>query len=118
MTHEHNLYCSEIGGKLVLVCHQVDDFAIASKSLSASLKLIVIINKHATTEDLGIGSRCPQGMFTQYNGIDVNGIDVNQTRDYTKLSCEMYIDRVLQIHGWKMPAHQESDHHDLVPLAP
>ena len=112
-THECNLYCGEIDGKLVLVCHQVNDFAIASKSLSASSKLLAIINKHATTEDLGIRLKCPQGMLTQYNGIDIH-----QTRDYMKLSYKMYINRVLQTHGWEMPAHQESDCHDLVPLAP
>jgi len=31
MTHERNLYRGEIDGKLVLVCCQVDDFAIASR---------------------------------------------------------------------------------------
>ena len=33
MTHECNLYHGEIDGELVLVCHQIDDFAIASHPL-------------------------------------------------------------------------------------
>jgi hypothetical protein len=32
-THERNLYRGDIDGELVLVCHQVDDFAVASTSL-------------------------------------------------------------------------------------
>jgi len=43
-THECNLYCSEIDGKLVLVCRQVDDFAIASKDPKTADLLISKIN--------------------------------------------------------------------------
>ena len=43
-THEHNLYCGKIDGEIILVCHQVDDFAIASKDPSTPEKLINIIN--------------------------------------------------------------------------
>lgn len=55
-THEHNLYQFEIDGKMVLVCHQVDDFMVASKSpMLQTSKLIAAINRHEMTENAGIG---------------------------------------------------------------
>jgi hypothetical protein len=112
-THERNLYRGMIDGELVLVCRQVDDFAIASKSTAAAEKLIQVINSHATTDSKGIGVKSTQGVSTRYNGLDVH-----QTRDYIKLSCETYIKRVLQTHGWDMPGARESDRHDRVPMSP
>ena len=47
-----------------------------------------------------------------------NGLDVHQTGDYVKLSCEIYIDCVLQTHGWEMPSALESDQHDLRRITP
>jgi hypothetical protein len=89
-THERNLYRGKIDGELILVCRQVDDFAIATKNTSTAEKLIAIINRHATTSSKGIGTPSDQGIRMRYNGLDVH-----QTRDYIKLSCETYIDRVL-----------------------
>ena len=39
-----------------------------------------------------------------------NGIDVDQTRDYIKLSCESYIDKIVSHHGW------ENEHVANVPI--
>jgi hypothetical protein len=72
-----------------------------------------MINDQVTTVDKGIGTITVRGAFSQYNGVDIH-----QTRDYIKLSCESYIDRVLQTHGWASPDHQQSDRHDQVPLSP
>ena len=110
-THERNLYRGTIDGALVLVCRQVDDFAIATASPDTAEKLIAVINKHATTTSKGIGVKDAQGIGLRYNGIDIH-----QTRNYTKLSCETYIDRLLQTHGWEKPAANESDRFDVVPL--
>ena len=112
-TQERNLYHGTIDGNTVLVCRQVDDFAIACTSTDVASKVIATINKHATTENQGIGVRTEAGMHSRYNGVDVH-----QTRDYIKLSCETYIRRVLQTHGWETPGANESDRHDSVPLAP
>jgi hypothetical protein len=112
-THERNLYRGEIDGAMVLVCRQVDDFAIASVDPSHASKLVAMINAKVTTVDKGIGDITLKGAFSQYNGVDIH-----QTRDYVKLSCESYIDRVLQTHGWATPDHQTSDRHDHVPLSP
>ena len=111
-THERNLYRGTIDGEMVLVCRQVDDFAIASASPLAAEKLIAIINSHATTTNLGIGIKSRHGVASRYNGIDVH-----QTRDYIKVSCATYLQRLLQTHGWDTPAHHESDRFDLTPLA-
>jgi hypothetical protein len=111
-THERNLYRGVIDGELVLVCRQVDDFAVASASPAAAAQLIAVINAHATTSSQGIGILDNQGI-----GIRYNGVDLHQTRDYIKISCETYINRVLQTHGWEKPNAKESDRFDAVPLS-
>ena len=111
--HEHNLYQSMINGELILVCCQVDDFATSTKNTSTAEKLITIVNQHATTSSKGIGTPSDQGICMWYNGLDIR-----QTRDYIKLSCETYINHVLQMHGWEKPGTCMSDHHNLVPITP
>lgn len=69
MTHECNLYCSKIDGKVVLVCHQVNDFMITLRSTATAEKLIAIINRHATISSKGIGVSSSQGISLQYNGV-------------------------------------------------
>jgi len=112
-THERNLYRGTIDGKTVLVCRQVDDFAVGCRRADVAKRLIAHINEHATTESQGMGTITSRGVFNHYNGVDIH-----QTRDYVKLSCETYIDRVLQTHGWDKPGSRESDRHDTIPLSP
>ena len=76
---------------------------------STAKKMIDIINPHTTTSSKGIGTPSDQGIHMQYNGLDVH-----QMCNYIKLSCETYIDHVLQTHGWETPSAHESNHHDLV----
>jgi len=54
-THERNLYHGQIDGELVLVCQQVDDFAIASKDPKTADLLISRINAQVTTQNKGLG---------------------------------------------------------------
>jgi hypothetical protein len=89
-THERNLHRGEIDDELVLICRQVDDFAVASVSRATASKLIAAINARVTTKDQGLGIR-------------YNGIDLLRTRDCVKVSCETYLDRVLLTHGWDKP---------------
>lgn len=112
-THERNLYHGTIDGSLVLVCRQIDDYAIASISPDIANRLIEFINSHATTENHGVGQSSSSGITNRYNGLDVH-----QTRQYIKLNCEVYIQRILQTHGWETPQARESDRHDCVPLSP
>jgi len=84
-THERNLYRGEINGELLLVlCHQVDDFAIAIATKDPRMADILIdkINAHVTTQNKGIS--------TKYNGVNLL-----QTCSYIKLSCKSFIDQVV-----------------------
>jgi hypothetical protein len=111
--HERNLYYGTIDGSLVLVCHQIDDYAIASATPEIADHLIAFINSHATTANHGIGDPSPSGITSRYNGLDVH-----QTSHYIKLNCETYLHRILQTHGWETPPARETDRHDCVPLSP
>lgn len=112
-TQECNNYRGTIDGHVVLLCCQVDDFAVASVNISAANSLLQSINKSVTTEMKGIGETTPQGIHTRYNGLDIF-----QTKHYILLNCEAYIGRLLQSHGWTTPPPTESDRHDAVPLSP
>jgi len=83
----------------------VDDFAIASDTAAVANYIIYEIDKHVCTSNKGIG--------TQYNGVDIL-----QTRDYIKLYCESFLDKVLLSHGWTELSPNESMRHDMVPLSP
>jgi hypothetical protein len=110
-THERNLYVGKVDGEKVLVCHQVDDFAVASRNIETAKKFISMVDSHVTTSFKGMGIETESGMFVRYNGLDVH-----QTREYCKLNCQTYIDRILQTHGWTSPSPGESDRHDAVPM--
>ena len=91
-THEPNLYYSNNyngTGKEVLLLRQVDDFAISCEDDEVSKACIQAINSKMTIEvkELGLISR-------------FNGIDVDQTRDYIKLSNATYINKILRNHPW------------------
>jgi len=83
----------------------VDDFAIASDTPAVANYIISEIDKCVSTSNKGIG--------TKYNGVDIL-----QTRDYIKLYCESYLDKVLLSHGWTESSPNESMWHDMVPLSP
>lgn len=110
-THERNLYVGEISGKDILVCRQVDDFATGAAEEETSKSFIEAVRQHVATEYAGMGLPTEMGVYQRYNGVDVI-----QTRDYIKLGCETYIDRMMQTHGWDTPPSREARAE--VPLAP
>jgi hypothetical protein len=111
-THEPNLYRGIIDGKQVLVARMVDDYAIGSADETAAQKICDTINQKAVTEHLGIGTLSPNGAFARFNGVDVY-----QTRHYNKICVTTYIERLLLTHGWAVPAEDESDRHDIIPMS-
>ncbi len=111
--HERNIYSGTIDGKDVLVCRQVDDFAVGAESPDTAELFITKIREHVQAEYAAMGIETEGGLYQRYNGIDVF-----QTRDYVKLSCESYIDRMLQTHGWDAPASNERDCSTPVPIQP
>jgi hypothetical protein len=110
-THERNLYRGTVDGQDVIICRQVDDFAIASRDPKIAEKLIALINEHVTTESKGMGTIVPK----QGHHIAYNGIDLYQTRDYVKVACNTYIDRLLQTHDWQ-DAEQLTAYRDVTPV--
>jgi hypothetical protein len=74
----------------VLILRQVDDFAISGSSTAECNKVRQTIQNQMANElhDLGIIKR-------------FNGLDIHQTRDYLKISCELYIDKINTHHGWR-----------------
>jgi len=104
-THERNIYHGEVKGEVVFICQQVDDFAIASDTRAVAEYIVLEIDKRVSTTSKDIG--------TKYNGVDIL-----QSRDYIKLYCESYIDKILLSHGWSVPSPNESNCHNMVPLSP
>ena len=89
-THEPCLYHKrDANGNLILILRQVDDFLIAGPTLDDCQQIRNQIAGMMTNamNDLGVIKR-------------FNGVDIDQTRDYIKLSCETYIDKIVSHHGW------------------
>ena len=85
--HEPCLYSGLIHGERVLFKRQVDDFAVGAKSERIANILWDMIDERLTFALKRMGL------------VDLfNGIDVKQTQDYIKISCETYIDRIMEKH--------------------
>jgi Reverse transcriptase (RNA-dependent DNA polymerase) len=94
-THEPCLYFQHHPQHgLIMVLRQVDDFMISAKTKEIALEVRKQIQSHMQNElnDLGVIKR-------------FNGMDIHQTRHYIKLSCEKYIDRIIEHHGWQNEKH-------------
>ena len=102
--HEKNLHQGLINGQPVLVCRQVDDFAVGTELESAAKEFFRLLRQHVETEYAAVGKVIPDvGVFER-----CNGIDITQTRDCVKVGCESCIDRLLQTHGWDSPSPKDS----------
>jgi len=112
--HERNIYSGVINGQEVLACRQVDDFAVGARDPSTCKLFIEEIRKHVEAEYAAMGMETSQGVYQRYNGIDII-----QTRDYVKVGCESYIDRMLQTHGWESPrSPRDRTSTKIVPIDP
>ena len=83
--HEPCLYSGIIDGERVLFMRQVDDFALAVPSKRIANILFDMIDEHITFPMKRMGL---VHLF--------NGMDIDQTEDYIKVSCETYLDRILE----------------------
>jgi hypothetical protein len=81
--HEPCIYFGLILRERVLFMRQVGDFAISAPSQRIAIHLLDLIDNK-----LSIPMK-RQGIITLYNGLDIL-----QNRDYIKVSCKTYIDRV------------------------
>ena len=85
--HEPCLYSGTIEGERVIFKRQVDDFAVAAPSERIANILFDMIDERITFPLKRMGL---VDMF--------NGMDILQTRDYVKMSCKTYLERVLGKH--------------------
>ena len=87
--HEPCLYHGKIDNEEVYLMRQVDDFAVASKNIHTSNKVIDMISSHLSVpmHHLGIIDR-------------FNGVDVLQTKDFVKVYNKTYIDKILEGYDW------------------
>jgi hypothetical protein len=107
--HELCIYSGIILGERVLFMWQVDDFAISAPSQPIANHLLDLI------DDKLLIPMKRQGLVTLYNGLDIL-----QTKDYIKVSCEKYINRISNIHlnqGW-MKSYLISDQPTPLPTTP
>ena len=95
-THEPCLYSGTILGNRVLFKRQVDDFAVATTDKRTADHLFDLID-----DRLSMPLK-RQGLITMFNGMDIK-----QTKDYIKVSCETYIERMAEKHLQKWM----SNHH-------
>lgn len=89
-THEPCLYYKQnADGKPILLLRQVDDFLIAgpTRAECEEIRRQLQTKVQNPLNDLGIIKR-------------FNGLDVQQTSKYIKLSCESYITKIVKHHGW------------------
>ena len=92
--HEPCLYSGIVNKKRVLLLRQVDDFATAAEDASTCDAVLDLIDKHLKIPLKRLG------LVTMYNGVNVE-----QTKHYIKLSCESYIDKISVKHldTWMRP---------------
>jgi hypothetical protein len=105
MTHEPCLYMGYVMGAYALFLCQVDDFAIGAQDEATANTLIMSIN-------------CDLKLPIQFMGLvsRFNGMDIQQTKFYIKITCTKYINKMVRLHPWAtqqplsmMPLPFESD---------
>ena len=110
-THEKCLYSRrppESPDELQMILRQVDDFSVSAHEQTTCQAIIKQIRRHLTVplNDLGIIRK-------------FNGVNIQQTRWFVKISCEDYIMKILLHHQWQdlkasnlpLPMRSESKYH-------
>ncbi|KAL7544254.1 LOW QUALITY PROTEIN: hypothetical protein ACHAWF_007634, partial [Thalassiosira exigua] len=86
-THEPRLYLGLVEGERVLFKRQVDDFEVAACT-EHTARIVFDIIEEALTFPLK-----RMGLVTMFNGLDIQPI-----RYFIKVSCETYIDKIMEGH--------------------
>jgi hypothetical protein len=82
-THEPCLYSGNFLGERLLFLRQVDDFAVAASNQETAMVLLTAINDKMRIEVKHLG------LIDRFNGLDIQ-----QTRYYVKLTCEKYLKKI------------------------
>ena len=88
-THKPCLYSGKIDNETVFLLRQVDDFAVSASHRDICDKVFASIQTKLT-QPLKL-----LGVLTMYNGLDIAQHD-----KYIKISCQTYLHKILQGHGW------------------
>jgi hypothetical protein len=86
-THEPCLYSGVIEGKRVLLLRQVDDFAVGAPDALTSERVFDMMDEHLKIPLKRLG------LVLMYNGVNIE-----QTKHYVKISCESYIEKISAKH--------------------
>ena len=97
-THEPCIYRGMIQGAEVFILRQVDDIAISSKSTATTQFIIDTLNK-----DMDLTTR---GLLD--NKL-YNGMDIEQTRDFVRLSSKTYITKLEKNHAAWLSTYRKND---------
>jgi hypothetical protein len=100
-THEKCVYQKTVNNEKVLFLRQVDDFAVACRDPAISKEIIRLVGAQLQVPLNDLGT------LTKFNGVDVS-----QTRDYTKISCKSFLSKVLNHHQWDKKTKQ----HNPIPM--
>jgi hypothetical protein len=86
-THEPCLYSGTINNAKIFFLRQVDDFAVAAINKEVAMELINAINEQMRIEVKHLG------LIDRFNGLDIQ-----QTRYYVKITCEKYLNKMIRGH--------------------
>lgn len=87
--HEPCLYRGTFNNKEVFLLRQVDDFAVSADDLLTANAIISMLDE-SLKEPMKF-----QGIIDYFNGVTLV-----QTKDYIKITCKTYLERVFARHGW------------------
>ena len=90
-THEKCLYSKrDANQNLIMLLRQVDDFAVSAKEAATCSAIIKEIGMHLQVplNDLGLIKK-------------FNGVNILQSRHFIKVSCEDYLQKILDSHSWQ-----------------
>ena len=86
-THEPCFYSGTFQGERLNFLRQVDDFAVAANNREVAMNLITALNEQMRIEVKHLG------LIDRFNGLDIQ-----KTRYYVKLTCEKYLRKMIKGH--------------------
>ena len=101
-THDRCIYQTTYNDTKILMLRQVDDFLISSPNQELATEIYKIIGEKLQLPNEPEIPFKDLGFATSYNGVDVK-----QTKHYTEITCEDYIDRISRTHGWETATNTE-----------
>ena len=101
-THERNIYSATFGNHKILLLRQVDDFALSTPDPAIAARIYTNIGRQLQLPGENTPPFEQQGIISSFNGVNIL-----QTRHYTKISCPSYIHRMLAAHHWATPSLAE-----------